>query len=148
MNATPFRSPDTLSGMTKATVERLQRECLGHLSKKLAEILRRDFADERHQDGNQRRAAREGLGISQGHISAIISNRPGSGVGLESLLALHLYTGESIDQLLGLARADPVAASLDRLAAAENRITALHRDILAIKEGHDPSRSTVRKIHK
>jgi hypothetical protein len=148
MNATLFNSPDSLTSMARATVERLQRDCLEHLAEKLAEVLKRDFADERHPKGNQRRAAREGLGISQAHISAIVNRRPGVGVGLEALLALRLYTGESIDQLLGLETANPVAASLDRMANVERGITELHREILAIKEGSGHARSTVRKIRK
>jgi plasmid maintenance system antidote protein VapI len=65
-------------------------------------------------DGNQTRAA-EGLGFTQGHLSALMrgERKPG----LPILVQLKAKTGRSIDEWLGLATKAEASAE-DRLAAA------------------------------
>lgn len=52
-------------------------------------------------DGNQTRAAK-GLGMSQPHLSNLLSGTSDRGPGLQTLIVLRHKTNQSIDALLGL----------------------------------------------
>lgn len=92
--------------------------------KHFAATLRR-WVDERH-NGNQTAAA-TALGISQGHVSAMLSGARTPGVAV--LLLLRDELGISIDAMLGLSPlegASPAAAELlTRLASIEHEIAAV-----------------------
>jgi transcriptional regulator with XRE-family HTH domain len=76
---------------TKAISEAMNRR----VGAVIAEVVREQFA------GNQSRAA-EALGLSQSHLSNLMSGRSGRGVGLPVLLILREKTNRSIDDILGL----------------------------------------------
>lgn len=79
-------------------------------TKQIEEELRRYFGEELRRwvdakhAGNQSAAGRA-LGVSQGHISAVINGT--RGIGLHFLLLFAAETGKSLDELLGLTRTGP-----------------------------------------
>lgn len=80
-------------GSVARTTKRVPRAAFEHFGRVL-----RAWVDDVH-DGNQTAAAKQ-LGVTQGHISAmILGNR---GPGLNTLILMREKTGKSIDEMLGL----------------------------------------------
>src|SRR4051812_13812967 len=75
----------------------VEREVAEHFSGEVARLVRERY------DGNQSLAARS-LGMTQSHISSIITGTRGPG--LNALLMMRNITGRSIDELLGLPRSN------------------------------------------
>ncbi len=83
-----------------------------------------DYVRERHGD-NQTKAGLH-LGVSQAHISQIISGEKGPGLNL--LLLMRLETGRSIDDMLGY-KAAPGDELIERLRATfEFHVARAQRD--------------------
>ncbi len=74
----------------------------------------REYIQKRH-DGNQTQAAKA-LGVSQGHISSLLSGKRGPGLGI--VVELAEQTGQTVDALLGLSgssREDQIARAVVKL---------------------------------
>jgi predicted transcriptional regulator len=76
-----------------AKTKRVPKTVLDHFARELTQWVAESC------DGNQSRAARV-LGVSQGHVSAMMSGDRGPG--LNAILALREQTGKSLDELLGV----------------------------------------------
>lgn len=80
---------------------------------------------------NQSKAGKA-LGVSQGHISAMI--RGDRGPGLKTLLLMRLETGKSVDEMLGY-EADPTQDLSNRLVASvELEVGRMRRDLDALRQ--------------
>jgi hypothetical protein len=98
---------DTLHCVAQKT-KRVPQAVLDHFARELGAWV------EKVCEGNQTRAAKM-LGVSQGHISAMMLGTRGPG--LNALLALREQTGKTADELLGLGPA-PADALTERLRAS------------------------------
>jgi len=98
---------DTI-GYVAAKTKRVPQAVLDHFARELTRWVNEKC------DTNQTRAAKL-LGVSQGHISAMMNGTRGPG--LNAILALRAQTGLSIDELLGLGP-PPAEAMIARFEAS------------------------------
>lgn len=87
---------------------RVSQGALDHFARTLTDWVNKQF------DGNQTRAAKV-LGVTQGHISAMM--RGDRGPGLNTLILLRAQVGTSIDELLGLGP-PPIETHVERMKAS------------------------------
>lgn len=82
-------------------------------------------------EGNQTRAG-EALGVTQGHISAMI--RGERGPGLNTLLLMRLETGKTIDEMLGFEASPTEDLSRRLVASVEMEVGRLRAESRAMRE--------------
>lgn len=138
--------------MTIAIVPSVTLRCVAtKQTKKIPEAARQAFARElerwmaQRHEGNQTKAGKA-LGISQGHMSQLLSAERGPG--LNTLIAMRLETGKSIDELLGYA-SSPQNEFMERLMTSaqvewererrkcrelEKRVKELEKELEAAKK--------------
>lgn len=128
-----IRGGDTVPDMAgEKRTKRIDSDALEHFGRELGRWVQEAHA------GNQTAAGRA-LGLSQGHISAMIAGVRGPG--LPTLIALREKTGRSIDDLLGLGPLPARPAVNARLPAELPdgvRVVDLLRQALALEEGSAP----------
>jgi plasmid maintenance system antidote protein VapI len=103
-------------------------------TKRIEDEVRRYFGEklrlwvEGTHAGNQSAAGRA-LGVSQGHISAVINGT--RGVGLHFLLIFAAESGQGLDELLGLTRSGP-----DKRAEEDRMRLLLREELERVRSQH------------
>jgi predicted transcriptional regulator len=108
---------NTLGSVSRT--KRVPAAVLEHFGRELARWVNENFA------GNQTHAARV-LGVTQSHVSAMISGDRGPG--LNTLILMRSKTGKSVDELLGLGPAPPEHLTEQLRASFELEVARFRAD--------------------
>lgn len=92
-----------------------------HVKRFVADIIERDFTGSDGKPWSERRIA-ESMGMAQPVLNSV---RHGKGIGVNALLALREYSGQSIDAILGLALPERETNNVVELDEIQKQIDAL-----------------------
>lgn len=138
-NATSFSEGVTLTSVASKQTKRIPQRAFEAFGRALEEYVRL-----RH-GGNQSNAAKA-LGITQGHISAIIRGERGPGA--NAMIALRLATGKTIDEMLGF-QAPPTEDLIERLRATfELQVARTEQVAREIREENEKLRKQLDDVPK
>lgn len=112
----------------------LPPEMAAHVVKVVAEVIARDFTGSDGKPWSERRIA-EAMGMPQPVLHTI---RNGKGIGINALLDLRNYTGQSIDAILGLALPERETKNNTDLTQMQQQIDALI-EVVHAQVGKRPS---------